>query len=98
MKREYVVPFRRQAALILDVQRRRNSRFLARRSRVAYAIARCTVSLAVRRRRLRPPTKPLARLKTLFFLFLAAGLLVERGIVDSYPFLIQSAVRQHLFK
>src|ERR1700761_2457133 len=66
------------AALSRVIQRRRNSRFLARRSRKANMPARSRVSLADFRSRRRPPTKPFARLKIRFFRWLRAAPLFER--------------------
>src|SRR5712691_11764110 len=62
------------------IHSRRNSTFLARRSRYAYRAARSVASLAAFHSLLRPPQYPLASFITLFLRFRRATLLLTRGI------------------
>jgi hypothetical protein len=66
MNWEYRIPRSRTAALMRMIHRRRNSRFLRRRSRWAYTPARMIDSFAVLRSLRRPPTYPSTRLKRRF--------------------------------
>src|SRR3990170_7031875 len=64
MSTEYDSPSPRAAALMRMLKSDRKRRFFWRRSRYAKTPARSTVSLAVSKRRRRPPTYPLACLRT----------------------------------
>src|SRR5258708_892700 len=74
--------FSRAAALIRVIHNRRKLRFLARRSRYAYAQPRSTVSFAAFHSLLRPPRLPRASFMILFLRFRRVTLLLTRGIVS----------------
>gem|GEM_PF-6305354 len=79
-KREYVVPFRRAAALILAIHSRRNWRLRWRRSRYEYCSDFSTAFLATVYTLLLRPQNPLAKFRIRFLLFLEATLFFARGI------------------
>src|SRR6266550_4578703 len=77
------------AALMRVIQRRRNSRFFALRSRYAYFQPRSTFSFAAFHSLLRPPNAPRAAFMICFFRFRRGTFDRARGIVSLPPLVLK---------